>query len=63
MGYVGARAKARAIHFGGTRAYMVRDLLIDLQLRSCTDKYNIPPYFGEHQKNREKRLSEPPHKP
>ena len=46
MGYVGARAKARAIHFGGTCAYMVRDLLIDLQLRSYIDKYNIPPCFG-----------------
>ena len=46
MGYVGARAKAWAIHFGGTRAYMVRDLLIDLQLRSYIDKYNIPPCFG-----------------
>ena len=54
MGYVGARAKAWAIHFGGTRAYMVRDLLIDLQLRSYIDKYNIPPCFGEHRANREK---------
>ena len=54
MGYVGARAKAWAIHFGGTCAYMVRDLLIDLQLRSYIDKYNIPPCFGEHRANREK---------
>ena len=63
MGYVGARAKAWAIHFGGTRAYMVRDLLIDLQLRSCTEKYDIPPSYGEHWTNRDKRLFESPHDP
>ena len=54
MGYVGARAKARAIHFGGTRSYMIKDLLIDLQLRSCTDKYNLRPCFVQYRTNREK---------
>ena len=63
MGYVGAGAKAWAIQLRWKRAYMVIDLLIDLQLRSCTEKYNIPPCYGEHWTNRDKRLFEPPHKP
>ena len=49
--------------FGGTRAYMVSDLLTDLQLRRCTDKYDIPPCYAEHRMNREWQLLEPPHKP
>ena len=43
--------------------YMVRDLLIDIQLRCCTEKYNIPPCCGEHWTNRDRRLSELLHDP
>ena len=63
MGNVGARAGRGQYRFGGTHAYMVSDLLIDLQLRRCTSKFNIPPCYGEHRTNREKRLSEPAHEP
>ena len=42
---------------------MVRDLLIVLQLRSCAEKYNIPLCYGEHRRNCERRLSEPPQNP
>ena len=62
-GLLGLKPKREQYTFGGTRAYVVGDLIIDLQLRSCTDKYNIPPCYGEHRMNREKLLSEPPHKP
>ena len=58
MGYEGFRAKTWAIHLCGTRAYMVRDLLIDIQLRSCTEKFNIPLCYGDHRRKRERRLFE-----
>ena len=35
----------------GTPTVLVRDLLIDLQLRSCKDKFNIPSCYGEHRTN------------
>ena len=62
-GMLGLKPKRRQYIFDGTRAYVIGDLLIDLQLRSCPDKYNIPPCYGEHRMNCEKLLSEPPHKP
>ena len=38
---------------------MVRDFLIDIQLWSCTDKYNICPCCGEHRTNCDRWLSNP----
>ena len=49
--------------FGGTRAYVVKDLLIDLQLRSCVEKCNIPPCNGEQQTNCENDCPNPHTKP
>ena len=63
MGYVGAGAKAWEIQLRWKRAYKVIDLLIDLQLRICKDKYNIPMCYGEHRTNFEKQLFEPSHEP
>ena len=62
-GMLGLEPRRGQCTFGGTRAYMVSDLLIDLQLRSCTEIFNIPPCYGEHRTNRETQLFEPPEEP
>ena len=58
-GMQGLELRCGQYTFDGTRAYMVRDLLIDLQLRGWIDKYNIPPCFGEHRMNRENDCPNP----